>query len=308
MSNWKSKALELALTTDMSQRAIARFLKVPKSTVNDYLRSLTKKEKKVIKKPKVLVYDIETSPMKSAVWSLWQNNISLNHIQNDWYVLSYAAKWYGEKDIFYEDQRHKDNFEDDHDLLLGIWRLLDEADIVITHNGKRFDSKKLNSRFILNDIKPPSHYRHIDTLEVAKNNFAFTSNKLSYLTESLCKTAKKSSHGKFPGFELWKECLKGNLEAWEEMEEYNKLDVVSLEELYSVLSPWSNKLPNFDVYHEELDNINLEGNLNLVPRGYVYTNLGKYQRYECTETGKEYRGRTNLLSKEKRKTLKANIR
>ena len=86
-------------------------------------------------------------------------------------------------------------------------------------------------------------YEVITTLIIAKSTFGFTSNKLEYMTDALCSDTKKSKHSKFPGFELWKECLNGNMEAWEEMEAYNKDDVISLEELYKKLSPWSDRLP-----------------------------------------------------------------
>lgn len=96
--------------------------------------------------------------------------------------------------------------------------MLDEADIVITQNGRKFDQKKLNARFILNGFKPPSSYKHIDTLVIARKHFGFTSNKLKYMTDKLCTKYKKLDHSKFPGMELWRECLKGNSEAWTEME------------------------------------------------------------------------------------------
>jgi hypothetical protein len=57
------------------------------------------------------------------------------------------------------------------------------------------------------------------------------------MTDKLCTTHKKKRHAKFPGFELWRECLAGNHEAWDEMREYNIDDVLSLEELYLVMRP-----------------------------------------------------------------------
>ena len=65
------------------------------------------------------------------------------------------------------------------------------------------------------------------------------------------------------------ECLKGNQEAWAEMREYNIDDVLSLEELYNLLSSWDNKLPNFDVYCDEVLDMSV-----WEKDGFVYTNLG----------------------------------
>ena len=143
--------------------------------------------------PKVLIYDIETAPIVAHVWSLWKNDVGLNQIQSDWHLLSWSAKWLDDppSKIMYADQRAKRNIQDDKKLLKGIWDLLNECDIVITQNGKKFDQKKLNARFILNGFQPPSSYKHIDTCEIARRHFAFTSNKLQYLTDNLCKKYKK---------------------------------------------------------------------------------------------------------------------
>lgn len=299
---WKQQAIELA-KTGKSWRKISELLDKPRSTVSDYLRKEFKSVAVTTKKgPRVLIYDIETAPLLGYCWSLWDNNISLNQIHSDWHVLSWAAKWMGEEDVYYQDQRDVKNVEDDKQLLQGIWKLLDECDFVITQNGKKFDQKKLNARFVIHGMKPPSTYRHIDVLQIAKSQFGFTSNKLQYMTETLCKKYKKSGHAKFSGFELWSECLNGNIEAWSEMENYNILDILSLEELYSIISPWDAKLPNFSVYDDEPSE-----NEEWVKDGFVYSNLGKYDRYRNTITGQQRRGNANLLSKEKRDSLLRNI-
>lgn len=307
--DWKEEALKQA-KTGKSWRAIARDIEVARSTVSDYLRREFSLHKKAIsdktpeKKsgPRVLIYDIETAPLLGYCWSLWNNNIGLNQIHSDWHVLSWAAKWLGEEDVYYQDQRDAVNVEDDKQLLQDIWKLLDECDFVITQNGKKFDQKKLNARFVIHGMKPPSAYRHIDVLQIAKSQFGFTSNKLQYMTDTLCTKYKKSTHPKFAGFELWNQCLKGNIEAYEQMCDYNILDILSLEELYTIISPWDNKLPNFDVYNDEPSS-----NEEWVKEGYVYSNLGKYDRYRNTITGQQRRGSVNLLSKEKRESLLRNI-
>lgn len=251
--------------------------------------------------PKILVFDIETSPLLSYTWGTWDQTIALNQIKEEWQVLSYAAKWLNDpaKSIKYQDQR---NDKDDKKVLEGIWKLLDEADIVITQNGVKFDSKKLNARFILHNMKPPSSYKHIDTLKIAKKYFAFTSNKLEYMAGKLNVKYKKQSHKKFPGFSLWTECLNGNKEAWNEMEKYNKYDVLALEELYHKLAVWEPAI-NFDVYHSVDEHVCSCGHKEFENKGYAYTASGKFRRYKCKSCGKESRGKQNLLTLEKRKSI-----
>lgn len=256
------------------------------------------------KGPKVLVFDIETSPIIAHVWSIWEQNVGLNQIKADWHVLSWSAKWLGDppSKIMYQDQRKAKNVEDDSLLLKGIWELLNQADIVITQNGKAFDQKKLNARFILNGMKPPSSYKHIDTKQIASRHFGFTSNKLEYLTAKLCKKFKKLKTKKFQGFELWKECLAGNIEAWKEMELYNKYDVLSLEELYGKLIPWDNTI-NFAIYSDEQCKLCSCGSKNFKRNGYAYTSMGKFQRFSCIDCGAESRSAKNEFSKSKRASL-----
>ncbi len=256
--------------------------------------------------PRVLLFDIETAPILGYVWRLWDQNVALNQIKSDWHLLSWAAKWLDDDDsaVQYMDQRFAKDIEDDRDILRFIWGLLDEADIVITHNGRAFDSKKLNARFAIQGFKPPSSYRHIDTKVLASKHFAFTSNKLEYLTDKLCTKYKKMKHGKFPGFELWRECLAGNPKAWDEMELYNKRDVLALQELYRKLVPWDTSV-SFSVYDAE--HLCSCGSRELSRYGWRYSNGGRYQRFKCRNCGAEYRGRENKLSGKDRKGIKPGV-
>lgn len=327
---WHQTAIEMNEQGETC-RAIARTLGLGKSTVNDFLLKLQTLEQagdaylyrdevptidtlnlsevaQVVKAtargngPRILVYDIETAPMLAHVWRMWDNNVGLNQIDEDWYILSFAAKWLGEDEIFYYDQRDALDQTDDSYILAHLWKLLNEADIVIGQNIRRFDTKKVNARFIMNGFPKPSTYRQIDTMVIARDQFGFTSNKLEYLAKTLCPEYVKSKHAKFPGHELWVECMKGNAEAWDEMRSYNIDDIKATEGVYNVLSSWDNKLPNFDVYVDDLLDMSV-----WVEDGYVYTQFAKYKRYRNIETGEQRRSRFNELTKEKRKQLLANI-
>lgn len=254
-------------------------------------------------KPKILLLDIETSPILASVWGLFDQTIPLNQINQDWFILAFSAKWLDDDKIMYYDQRNAKDIEDDRELLKKVWKLLDECDVVVGQNSNGFDLKRLNARFILNGMKPPSSYKKVDTVLIARKHFGFTSNKLEYLTDKLCKKYKKLKHNKYPGFELWKECLKGNKSAWNEMKLYNEYDVLSLEELYKVLQPWDNSI-NVNLYSEGLENVCSCGNNKFHKNGFYYTASGKFQRYVCTGCGAETHSPKNLLTKEKKATIR----
>lgn len=259
--------------------------------------------------PKVLLLDIETSPIKGWIWSLWNNNLSLDMVDSDWFILSYAAKWLGasESEVYYNDMRGRVDTEDDYHLLEELWQLLNDADIIITQNGIKFDAKKINARLILNGFQPPSSYKHIDTYQIASKQFGFTSNKLEWMTDKLNVEFKKLSHNNYPGFKLWKGMMADEIEAWQECELYNKHDVFSLEELYIKLAAWDKKHPNFSLYFNEPVQQCRCGSTAFKEDGYAYTQVSKFQRYRCVKCGAESRSRKNLFTKEKRESIMVNI-
>ena len=260
---------------------------------------------KKLKGPKILFLDIETAPMLGFIWSLWDQNVGLNQIEKDWYILSWAAKWEHEKRVMYEDQSKANDIENDKDLMKKLWKVLDEADIVVTHNGIKFDHKKINARMIQHGLTPPSPYETIDTLKIAKKHFAFTSNKLEYLCSQLNKKYQKltSNQREYVGFYLWKACMNGVKKAWREMKHYNKLDVLALEELYGLLAPWEARINRLKYHDEILHACNNCGSENIKKNGTAYTSRGRYQRYKCHDCGAHFRDNKNHLSKAKRQSM-----
>lgn len=256
--------------------------------------------------PKVLILDIETLPMEAYVWGMWNQNPSLDMIKQHTTILSWSAKWMGapENTVMYQDVRNEKNVRNDKEILETLRSLLEEADCVITQNGVKFDLPKINYRLAVHKFKPYTKPKDIDTLKIAKSVFGFDSNKLEHMTEMFCTKYKKSKHKKFPGFALWKGCLEGNIEAFEEMEEYNKIDVLSLEELYvDHLLPWDDTV-NFAAWSDEYKFRCNCGNDEFVQVKDKVTKKSKFSQHACTNCGKIHRDSKNLFSKERRAELK----
>lgn len=253
-------------------------------------------------KPKILTLDIETAPLKIYNWSLWQDSTSVNQIAEEWQILAVCAKWLGKKPMYYDMRKH----QTDGELLAWLWLLLDEADIVITQNGKSFDIKKINARLIAEGFGPYSPIRQIDTKEVAHKHFGFTSNKLEWLGKNIAKV-QKSQHKKFPGFELWAECLNGNVKAWNEMKKYNIQDVRATEKLYLKMRPWIEGHPNLATYADGGSVCCPKcGSGNVQRRGQAVTQTGKYARIQCLACGGWSRTRKTELPPERNKLLLTN--
>lgn len=257
---------------------------------------------------KILIFDIETAPDLAQVWRYFKNNVGLNQVVDDGWIMSFSAKWLGEDDVVYVENRKKN----DKRLVKALLELIDEADIVIGHNGKQFDMGWLRAKAAIHGFPPPSPVKIIDTLIESRKLFKFPSYKLEYLLRRFG-VGEKYAHKKFPGHDLWMECYHGNDEAWEEMREYNIQDTIGLEKYYLKIRPWIANHPNIGVYAEnDVPTCSKCGGTNMKKDGYVNTNLSKFQQYRCTEKhdgvvcGGWARGRKNLLAKDKRDVLLTN--
>lgn len=250
----------------------------------------------VTRSPRILFFDIETAPITGYTWGTYEQSVI--KILKDWFVLSYAAKFKGDERFFYLDQRFSTPVDDDYQLLCGIHHLISECDILVGHNSIKFDTRKLNARFIKHGLPPLNHYIQIDTLRIARKHFAFTSNKLADLAVLLQCDIKKSTHAKFPGFTMWDECMKGNQEAFEEMESYNKTDVDVLMAVFERLAPWEPTI-NFQAFYQK--RICQCGAEKFFRDGYRYTRQGKFQVFRCHECSKTFTAKENLIDKDLRK-------
>lgn len=255
-------------------------------------------------KVKILVFDLETAPITSYTWGLREQNIALNQIKSDWYILSWAAKWYGSpaSEVMYMDNSKAKNIEDDKQLVIGMSKLLNEADIIITQNGDEFDVKKLNARAVINRLPPIKPCKSTDILKESRKVFKFTSHKLEYMTSKLNDKYKKLKHEEYPGFELWTAILGGDKHAWAVMKKYCIHDVLSTEEAYTKIQGWI-KTQNLSCYDDDAVMRCKCGSNKLMKRGYAHTESGKHQIYNCLTCGKWVRSSVNVLTKEKKQNL-----
>jgi len=305
----RENVLRLANTTNLSNKDIARKLGCSRRSVRRYAgkwsNRIQSKESKAESIAKILIMDIETSPILTYTWSLWPKYIHHDHIIKDWGMLSWAAKWLFSDTIMsqvvnpWEAKNHSEVT-----IIKEIWNLLDKADIVIAHNGAKFDVKKLNAKFLSYGFPPPMPYRVIDTKVVASRLFAFSSNSLDFLTKQLIGEGKTETGG----FQLWVQCMEGKQNALNKMVEYNRNDVVILEELYVLLRPWINSHPNIGLYIDTTETTCTNcGNQRLSWGGYYYTPAGRYRAFRCNSCGAVGRSRFSSLSKEDRKKLVVSV-
>lgn len=252
---------------------------------------------------RICILDIETAPNLAYVWGFFKTNIAPKMVLDHTTVMSFAYKWLDEEEVFYFSAQDLS----EADLLRELVAVLDEADIVVAHNGRRFDLPVIQGRCLVNNIRPPSPYKIVDTLTVARYEFKFPANSLEYLAK-VFGVQDKGGHKNFPGFELWAECLKGNPAAWDEMEEYNIQDIVTLEEVYLKMRPWMRRHPNVNVFEDEPEVACPKcASTAIHYRGYAHTNTSRYRRFVCTDCGGWGRTRYNIRPSDLAANLAANV-
>ncbi len=236
---------------------------------------------------KILVLDIETSPITSYTWGLFEQNIGLNQIKEDWYILAWAAKWVGDSPskTIYRDNRKSPALGNDKALVKELAALIEKADGIVTQNGKAFDMKKICARAAIHKLPPLRTPEHTDILRETRKVFRFTSHKLEYMTNVLNSKYKKLDHKEYPGFSLWSAILAGDKKAWAVMQKYCIHDVLSTEETYLAIRKW---IKDPALYGKE--KCRHCGGRSFVSLGVRSTQQEVYRRLNCKTCGAPHKG------------------
>lgn len=256
-------------------------------------------EAKIARPPKILILDIETLPIEALVFDVWKQNIYMEQVERDWSILCYSAKWLFDKNVFgavvtaEEAKEHRDD-----SIIESVWELLNEADMVVTHNGDNFDLKRLNARFFVHGMPKPMFYKSIDTKTIAVKEMGLTYNKLDWIAGILGVGRKIET-----GFRWWKECHNGNQKYLDLMLKYNKWDVKLEEDVYLRLRPWITSHPNVSLFaiNSDVAHCPACGGLDLHWNGKYQAPVTLYKAFRCQDCGaigystkKEYKIQTSI--------------
>lgn len=230
-------------------------------------------------RPRILTLDIESSPHTVRTFNLWGANIDKAKMIEPSRMLCFAAKWYGQDDIIYSGL-HNDSRTAMIDL---SWQLCDEADWLITYNGKRFDEPYLRKEWLLAGLPPPSPWKSIDLYKTVRSQFKMAYNSLAWACQQLGLDLKESHEG----FELWVKCMNDDPAAWGVMESYCRNDVRITEQLYERLLPFIPNHPSHGAFEGKDDVCPSCGSAaQLIREGHAFTSTGKFQRWRCSGCGK----------------------
>jgi len=216
----------------------------------------------------ITYFDLETRPILGYAWTMWDANIL--HTVKESGLISFAYKVNDEPTKVVSTREYSEK-----QLVKMLWKIFDDADILVAQNGDKFDVKVANRLFIEHKLKPPSPYKTIDTLKIAKKYFRFDSNKMDNLAFYLLGERKIPTD-----MSLWVKCMAGDKTALKNMEQYCKHDVELLYRVYHKLKGWHTGHPNLNLYNGTSHECPMCGG-KTQKRGFAFTRVSKYQRYQC---------------------------
>lgn len=239
---------------------------------------------------KILLFDLETAPLRAFMWSKWQNGVNDDAIISDWFVLTWSAKWlFNDKVYQAKVTKNECLAQDDNRIIKSLWQMLDKADIVIAHNLKKFDRKKANTRFLKHGLGLPSPYLMIDTLLSARRQFAITSNRLDYIAHNFLGLEGKMETPKG----MWWRAMDGDAKSIKKMADYCDQDVRVLEDVYLFLRPYIQPHPNIGLFNEhDADGCTHCGGESLEMISDYHTQINSYTAYRCNDCKGISRNRT----------------
>jgi hypothetical protein len=240
------------------------------------------------KEPVIILWDIETLPNLQEVLKVYPRlgaypGLTLKASITS--IICVGWKLLGKKQVHcinaWDFKRWKKDVNDDYEVVKAISKVLSKADCVVTHNGKRFDWKFLQTRLLHHNLPPLPNIMHIDTCVEGRKVMVFN-NRLDTLGGFLA-NERKLENG---GWDLWVDVWNKKPKALKLMEKYCKQDVRVLEKVFMRLRPLMTTLPNHNLWtdglHRACPNC---GSVRMRKNGFRVKKNGKRQAYQCGDCG-----------------------
>lgn len=243
---------------------------------------------------RILIVDIERVQGVAEIpfWDLnsWKGRRLPHDVVTSWpRTVCLAWKWLGDTKVQFAAE-WEDGGSDG--MFRTAWDLFNQADVVVGHNMRGFDAKKLAAEWAVLGLQSPSPYKIYDTLTVARQKFGFESNTLDSLCRRLNIGAKVDRYDP----KVANAAVAGNTAAQKRLARYNRGDVTITEAAYLRLRAWSTNGVNLGVFVDNLLPLCPAcGSSDLTDRthadGPATTGVSKYPKYQCKQCGAWSRGK-----------------
>jgi hypothetical protein len=196
-------------------------------------------------------------------------------------TVCWAARWYGQKRVMFEAE-----WIDRDRMVQRSWELYDQADIVVTFNGIRFDNKHLRSLWFEAGMPPPRPWKDVDLFAISARQMGFEFKSLDFLTRRLGRPGKQLHYN------VWQTqaAVDGDKTAQAELRTYNAGDIELTEWLYDRFRGWIPSHPFIGtIGDEKMCNQCGSQDLTLQPSRHRAVVLD-YALYRCDNCGGNVRG------------------
>lgn len=215
--------------------------------------------------PKILTWDIECS--------------GISFKANSGFLLCVGIKELGKPcEVLIRDNMMPDPLNDKK-LCKQVYEKLSAADMWVTHNGKWFDVKYLNSRFLKWNLPPLPDIPHFDTCQTGFKKLAIK-NSLKEMAKYLGLGTKYDVN-----MDNWVRAYAGSVPSLKEIVKHCKQDVILTEKVYLRLRPFGHTPPNMALLVNDNSACPHCGKRMLRKNGHKLAVVGKAQRYQCGNCG-----------------------
>lgn len=230
---------------------------------------------------KILVVDIERLPGLAKVWDQKTRFVHIDKFERLPSLLCVAAKWYGRKSTEFLSA-----WDDPERMVARTWELYNDANIVVTYNGIKFDNRHLRSEWLLAELPPPKPWKDVDLYRVNSQTFGFESKSLNHLCYRLGLDTKSGRYDDV----MAQKALDGDEKSQRLMKRYNIGDVKITEQAYDRLRGW---MPTHPVVGGAVDpgqvRCNQCGSVDLAENGWYLAVVQEYRAWRCNDCGANVR-------------------
>jgi uncharacterized protein YprB with RNaseH-like and TPR domain len=211
---------------------------------------------------------------------LW--DIECTHLKADFgTILCIGYKWLDEDKVYIrsitDDKGWQKDPTNDKKVVKDFAKVLQEADVWVTYNGKRFDVPYMQAKLLEHDLPCLPNSPHVDLYFTAKHNIAISRKSLANVSWFLNLENKKTPvDGR-----TWKRAMTGHKKSIQYVEDHCDADVLLLEEAYLKLRPLVRTHPRVNGRGP----CTHCGSDRLWRRGFYITTKRKNRRLQCVDCG-----------------------
>lgn len=247
--------------------------------------------------PRIVLFDLETIPDLQQALENWCDLSAFTPRRRPGMsasvtsICSFGYRILGEKKSHginaWDFSSWKRNVNDDSELCASALSVIENADALVSFNGKRFDEKFFLGRLAINGLSLPRKIVHIDLCQAVSANLFLLNGRLKTVAKYLLNDEKLEHEG----WPLWVKVHGGvnrvrDVAAEKLMSKYNLKDVDLMVPLFKILRPRISNIPNFNLFQVGQGNkmcCPKCGSTRIQSRGFHYTKVRAYRNYWCRD-------------------------